>query len=435
MAVTVALGIGMVPSPVAGQDGIVVEDDRLHPSLAGVQVSDAGQSGTVGAHRTAQGRLVAARQALDATTAALDGSASRRAQVEAELLAATAENERAAVDASGLRDRLRGLAVHSYMHGNPTAPDGLDLDRMEAELRQQTLVSTVSTRQQARLREVLAVVERTSRAIEEATTTLGELTAERSELEARRSVEATEVEAATAETDRTRRALADWRLGADVAGSDIPLVVLDAYVKAAERMAGERPECGLRWWGLAGIGKIETRHATYLGTRPGPDGVTLRPIIGIPLDGNNNTAVIPDSDGGWLDADLVWDRAVGPMQFIPGTWRTMGRDGSGDDRADPHNIYDAALSAAGLLCRSGGEGLDQEPGLRRAALGYNQSGTYADMVVRGAFEYAAQADRLIPPPPDLSWLQEVPPPAAVAEEPTAEPMPPPVVTPDPPPAG
>ena len=40
---------------------------------------------------------------------------------------------------------------------------------------------------------------------------------------------------------------------------------------------------GVPWHVLAGIGRVETRHGTFGGTRPGPDGVPLKPIIGIPL--------------------------------------------------------------------------------------------------------------------------------------------------------
>jgi len=87
------------------------------------------------------------------------------------------------------------------------------------------------------------------------------------------------------------------------------------------------------------------------------------------------------------------------MQFIPGSWRMLGRDGDGDGRADPSNIYDAALAAAGLLCQAGGTGLDTDAGLRRAALGYNASAAYADLVVRTARAYAAAEQQIIPPPP------------------------------------
>ncbi|MGG7381593.1 lytic transglycosylase domain-containing protein, partial [Escherichia coli] len=82
-------------------------------------------------------------------------------------------------------------------------------------------------------------------------------------------------------------------------------------------------------------------------------------ITGPPLDGNG-VASIPDSDGGRWDGDTTWDRAVGPMQFLPGTWRTLGRDGNGDRVADPNNLFDAAVSAAGYLCLSGGGDLTDQ---------------------------------------------------------------------------
>ena len=50
-------------------------------------------------------------------------------------------------------------------------------------------------------------------------------------------------------------------------------------------------------------------------------------------------------------ATCEFDRAVGPMQFIPTTWQRFARDGDGNGAADPHNLYDAALSAAEYLCR------------------------------------------------------------------------------------
>ena len=38
-----------------------------------------------------------------------------------------------------------------------------------------------------------------------------------------------------------------------------------------------------------------------------------------------------------------YDRAMGPLQFLPGTWSWAGRDGDGDGRRDPQNVFDAAL--------------------------------------------------------------------------------------------
>jgi len=37
-------------------------------------------------------------------------------------------------------------------------------------------------------------------------------------------------------------------------------------------------------------------------------------------------AGITATDGGLMDRDTAYDRAVGPMQFLPGTWRAVGTD-------------------------------------------------------------------------------------------------------------
>ena len=100
-------------------------------------------------------------------------------------------------------------------------------------------------------------------------------------------------------------------------------------------------------------------------------------------------AVVPDSDGGRLDGTARTDRAVGPMQFLPGTWSVVGTDLTGDGTADPQNIFDAAASAGVYLCRSG-PGLSDTGRLRGAILTYNRSQAYADVVLERAGGYAAQ---------------------------------------------
>ena len=75
-------------------------------------------------------------------------------------------------------------------------------------------------------------------------------------------------------------------------------------------------------------------------------GRTLSPILGPVLDGAGDFAAITDTDGGGWDGDTTWDRAVGPMQFIPSSWAVWGRDGDGDGRSDPSDIDDAALATA-----------------------------------------------------------------------------------------
>ena len=102
----------------------------------------------------------------------------------------------------------------------------------------------------------------------------------------------------------------------------IPSLVLDAYRRAAGSLQGTDPGCGLPWWLLAGIGRIESGQAS--GGRVDAAGTTRGMILGPRLDGSvAGTAVIRDTDGGALDLDPTYDRAVGPMQFLPGTWRSV----------------------------------------------------------------------------------------------------------------
>ena len=177
------------------------------------------------------------------------------------------------------------------------------------------------------------------------------------------------------------------RVLATVAGADFPLVALDAYWRGAEAVQDERG-CRLEWWALAGISRVEGQHGTFGGSTLTARGSTTHRIIGIPLDGENETAVIADSDGGRLDGDPVFDRAVGPMQFIPQTWYRSATDGNGDGRADPHSLYDAAATAGRYLCAAG-LGLDADGPLRTAYFSYNHSEEYVETVLGFAHRYRA----------------------------------------------
>ena len=67
---------------------------------------------------------------------------------------------------------------------------------------------------------------------------------------------------------------------------------------------------------------------------------------------------------------------MGPMQFIPETWRLYGVDANNDGVVSPDNIDDAALSAAGYLCWRGKD-LATPRGLDGALRAYNLSDQYA----------------------------------------------------------
>ena len=97
-------------------------------------------------------------------------------------------------------------------------------------------------------------------------------------------------------------------------------------------------------------------------------------------------ALILDSDDGVLDGDTVYDRAVGPMQFIPTTWRLFDADGNGDGETDPQNIYDAALASARYLCASTTT-MATLAGEQRAYFAYNHDLDYSRNVTQAGRGY------------------------------------------------
>lgn len=200
----------------------------------------------------------------------------------------------------------------------------------------------------------------------------------------------TEVDAATSSLRRAR-----WT--ASIPGVDFSVVALDAYLNAEDLLAEVWPSCNIEWWMIAGVARIESRHGRYGGRELRSDGRVDRPIIGIALDGGPGVRAMVDTDNGRYDGDEIWDRAVGPLQFIPETWRARGRDGSGDDVADPQNLYDAAYSAGRYLCAIGDD-LSSQSALESAYFGYNNSSAYVEDVLGHALRYA---EFTLPAPADV----------------------------------
>ena len=129
------------------------------------------------------------------------------------------------------------------------------------------------------------------------------------------------------------------------------------------------------------------QHGRSNGNALSADGLATPGIFGVPLNGSG-VAKISDTDNGTLDKDTVWDRAVGPMQFIPGTWSNVGVDSDNDGKKNPQDIDDAATAAGIYLCAGPGD-LSSDGGARSAVHRYNHSSSYVDLVMKISAAYAA----------------------------------------------
>ncbi|MBX7451127.1 lytic murein transglycosylase [Mycolicibacterium sp. 3033] len=163
----------------------------------------------------------------------------------------------------------------------------------------------------------------------------------------------------------------------------IPSMALAAYRNAEAKMAATTPGCGVSWNLLAGIGRIESMHAN--GGATDARGTAVRPIYGPSLDGTlpGNEVIVQSRSS----ERVVYARALGPMQFLPGTWSRYAADGDGDGKADVQNVFDASLAAARYLC-SGGLNLRNQPDVLASILRYNNSMAYARNVLSWAAAYA-----------------------------------------------
>ena len=132
---------------------------------------------------------------------------------------------------------------------------------------------------------------------------------------------------------------------ATVTGSQRPSSYLELFKASAARYCP-----GLSWTVLAAIGQIESADGANVG---------------------------PSTAG-----------ALGPMQFLPSTWKIWGTDGFGQTGPpDIMNPFDAVPAAARLLCADGAAAGGRA--LASAIFDYNHASWYVSEVLALAAQYAA----------------------------------------------
>ncbi|GHJ46251.1 hypothetical protein Cs7R123_35930 [Catellatospora sp. TT07R-123] len=170
----------------------------------------------------------------------------------------------------------------------------------------------------------------------------------------------------------------------------VPVPALEAYAYAEWVLLSTRPACHLSWTTLAAIGQVESDHGRAKGAKLDEQGRALPPIIGPALNGKGDVGRVPDTDAGAFDNDRVWDHAVGPMQFLPATWRSYGVDADANQLADPHDLDDASLAAAYYLCAPNKD-LSVVANWKAVVLSYNNIGVYLQKVYDTAQAYGAKS--------------------------------------------
>ncbi len=197
------------------------------------------------------------------------------------------------------------------------------------------------------------------------------------------SVPAQAIEAPASVSDGSGLGVGDTeaqQIVATASASGIPSAALAAYQRAETVINAADADCHLSWQLIAAIGRVESNHGRANGNTLDDNGLATPGIFGVALNGANRTTEIVDTDAGQFDNDAAYDRAVGPMQFIPSTWSVVGVDADGDGVRNPQDIDDAALGTAVYLC-SGSDDLGTDAGRRDAVFRYNHSQSYVDLVL------------------------------------------------------
>lgn len=372
----------------AGLDAAWRSSLELHPAarLMSVDYRDGGEADVAALLRTTL-ELATVTTERDDTVSELRRTAIRLDDAFEEERTREIERNRADAYYQGIDALTQAVAIDVFAGEDPSTSAILGLDGEALTVAQREFELTHTT-----LDEMFALRAQAREDLDDAIAALDAAIETRRDIEARHASfvdRAAELNSRRRSLDASARAVlpaaADAYSVAAIPGQPgMTPKALGAYLHAEETLATVSPACHVSWRTIAAIASVEGLHGEYGGRRLSPDGRPGSPIVGIALNGQtvdnygNTTAALVDTDGGRYDGDASFDRAVGPLQFIPQTWATWKRDGDGDGEMDPQDIDDAALAAGAYLCNYGS--LRYWDGWSRAVFGYNHSGAYVNSV-------------------------------------------------------
>ena len=210
-------------------------DPRLSRELSSVPVESANYDASRSAYASAWRRQVEAQQRKAATEASLADLGAAEQRLTTELNDATRRHDKSAFRLTLLRQGARQLAVAAYMRGGSTGALSIGLDPAQATAEQSSrvLVESLSSVQLSDISLHAAIVDQTQAVIDADTAALADVHLRQSDQAAQREQAEADRVAAVALVDRARNSVADDRMTAQVTGTDLSLVALDAYWRAS----------------------------------------------------------------------------------------------------------------------------------------------------------------------------------------------------------
>nr|CAR47820.1 putative secreted transglycosylase [Rhodococcus sp. PY11] len=117
----------------------------------------------------------------------------------------------------------------------------------------------------------------------------------------------------------------------------------NVWLVAASRSTADCSGFGIAGGGDLAFKAVPTEFEPWLRRAGGVCPEIDSPLLAAQLQQENNFRYGPN-------APVSPSGAIGPAQFMPGTWATWGKDHDGNGTADPNSIGDAVMSQAHFMC-------------------------------------------------------------------------------------